>query len=57
MWFPESGERKLHCGYKFVEAVKGMTELAKLKSDMISWNGTNLTFILDTNLSASFKHF
>ena len=40
-----------------MEAVKGMMELAKFKSDVNSWKGTNLSFILDTNLSASLKHF
>ena len=40
-----------------MEAVKGMMGLAKFKSDVISWNGESLSFILDTNLSASFKHF
>ena len=40
-----------------MEAVKGMMGLAKFKSDVISWNGRIVSFILDTNLSASFKHF
>ena len=40
-----------------MEAVKGMMELAKFKSDVISWNGRTYASILDTNLSASFKHF
>ena len=40
-----------------MEAVKGMMELAKFKSDVNSLKGENLSSIVDSNLSASFKHF